>query len=79
MNIKEKHYGSDHPETAKTMGNLANVHGSLGDYKQQIILFLKVLKIKQKLYGPDHPETLSIINNLGLAYAHAYGPILGHY
>ena len=33
--IKEKHFGPDHPKTGKTLNNLGNAYGSLGDYEKK--------------------------------------------
>jgi hypothetical protein len=33
MEIKKKHYGEDHVEYARTLGNLSDLLNNLGDYE----------------------------------------------
>eukprot|EP00971_Amphidinium_carterae_P301567 5991497-Amphidinium_carterae.1 len=35
LQIKELHYGPDHPEVAKTLTNLGNAYGALGEAAHQ--------------------------------------------
>ena len=66
--LKEKQYGPDHPEVAKTLANLGNAYGLLGDAAKQRDMLERALKIKEAHYGPDHPEVAITLANLGNAY-----------
>ena len=68
LKLKEKVYGTDHPKTYETRGNLANLYLKLGDYKKAKILFKHNLEIDEKTVGKDHEKTGVSLNNLGLIY-----------
>jgi len=67
--IKERHYGPEHVEVAKTLVSLANALGALGDTRQRKALLEKALAIEEKHYGPEHVEVaktlVSLANALG--------------
>ena len=69
LRIEEKEYGPSHREVAKTLANLGNAHGALGDAVKQKELLERALRIKEKEYGPDHREVA--ITKFNLAMAHA--------
>ena len=51
LEIKEKHYGKDHPQTAITLNNRGNAWGDLGDYEKKKDLLTRALEINEKHYG----------------------------
>ena len=66
LKIDEKALGPDHPDTAQTLNNLAELYRSMGDYAKAEPLYQRALKIKEKALGPDHPDTAMALNNLAL-------------
>ena len=64
----EKALGPDHPDTATTLNNLAELYRSMGDYAKAEPLYQRALKIREKALGPDHPDTATALNNLAGLY-----------
>ncbi len=68
LKIREKVFGPEHPETAKSLNNLAAHYDETGDYAKAEPLYQRALKIREKAFGPEHPETAIILNNLANLY-----------
>ena len=67
--IEERYYGKDHPEVVRTLVNLGNVYGSLGNLSQKKVLLERALVIQEGCYGKNHPTLLATtLMNLGIAY-----------
>ena len=64
----EQHFGADHFLVAKTLNNLANAYGDLGDPRKQKDLLERALKIKEKHFGEEHFEVATTLYNLALAH-----------
>ena len=64
--IREKVYGSDHPDTEISLTNLAYLLEDQGNYKEaEPSLYRRSLAICEKVLGPDHPDTQQYhLNNL---------------
>src|SRR5439155_1361242 len=65
LTIRERAFGPDHPDVARSLNNLANVLGSTGDYAGARRLQERALAILEKALGPDHPDVAKSLNNLG--------------
>ena len=52
---------------AKTLTNLANAEGDLGNAASKKRLLERTLKIKEGFYGQDRPEVAITLFNLGVA------------
>jgi tetratricopeptide (TPR) repeat protein len=68
LDIREKVLGPDHPDTARSLNNLASLYSSQGQYKEAEPLNRRALKINEKALGPDHPDTATSLNNLAALY-----------
>lgn len=68
LKIKQKHYGHEHIDVAKTLTNIGMIVGKLGDLQEGKLLLEKSLKIHQKHYGHNHPELCATLLHLGLTY-----------
>ena len=68
LQVKELHYGKEHPEVARTLVNLGNAYGALGDAKQRKELLERALVIIERHYGKEHPQVAITLVNLGNAY-----------
>ena len=62
--------GPDHPDTVRTMGNLANSYSHLGQHQQALKLYEQVLEKQREILGPDHPHTVRTMGNLANSYSH---------
>ncbi|UPA54720.1 tetratricopeptide repeat protein [Wolbachia pipientis] len=54
LTIKEKHYGSDHFQVARTLTNLGITYGDLGNHKKKKELLERALFILEKHCDSDH-------------------------
>jgi tetratricopeptide (TPR) repeat protein len=53
--IREKALGPEHPETATSLNNLAELYRAMGAYDKALPLAQLALAIREKVSGPDHP------------------------
>ncbi|KAF8195187.1 P-loop containing nucleoside triphosphate hydrolase protein [Mycena galopus ATCC 62051] len=60
--------GDNHPDTLRTMGNLANTYSALGEHRKAKELRVTVLEKQKQLLGDNHPDTLLTIGNLANSY-----------
>jgi CHAT domain-containing protein/Flp pilus assembly protein TadD len=63
LELREKALGKEHPLSAQSLNNLAELYLLKGDYKKAE-LFHRVLALTEKVKGPDHPDTAAALNNL---------------
>lgn len=63
--IRQRKLGTDHPEVARSLANLAAVHEDLGDLAGARALDEQALSIRQRILGPEHPEVAESLTNLG--------------
>jgi tetratricopeptide (TPR) repeat protein len=66
--IREKSLGADHPDTATSLNNLAELCKLQGKYAEAEPLLKRALAILEKSLGADHPSTATSLINLGLLY-----------
>jgi eukaryotic-like serine/threonine-protein kinase len=66
--ILTKHGGPEHPDTLKSMNNLANSYEALGRHADALKLREETLALQKAKLGPDDPNTLASMNNLALSY-----------
>lgn len=60
--------GEQHPDTVRSLNNLAVLYQNLGRYKEVYPLFKEVLAIRQVVLGEQHPDTATSLYNLGELY-----------
>jgi tetratricopeptide (TPR) repeat protein/CHAT domain-containing protein len=65
----EQNLGPDHPDTANSVNNLAQLYYSQGVYAKAEPLYIRALAIRQKALGPNHPLTAASLNNLAMLYS----------
>jgi tetratricopeptide (TPR) repeat protein len=68
LDIRERVLGKDHPSTAATYNNIANVYNSQGLYGEALEEYKKALDIKERKLGKDHPDTAVTYNNIAKVY-----------
>ena len=66
--IREQALGPDHPDTATSLNNLADLYDSQGRYAEAEPLYRRALAIREQALGPDHPDTATSLNNLARLY-----------
>lgn len=55
--ISEKANGPEHPNTATSLNNLAELYRAMGQYARAEPLNIRALAISEKARGPEHPST----------------------
>ena len=68
LQICEKLYGLEHPDTASSYNNIGNVYYCKGSYDTALEYHFKVLSIREKVLGLEHPDTARSYNNIGNVY-----------
>ena len=68
LKMTEKRFGSDHPDTATSLNNLAGLYRSMGRYGEAEPLYARSLEISEAQLGPDHPDTAGSYNNMAMFY-----------
>ncbi len=68
LEIKEKAFGTDHPDVAKSLNNLARLYRTQGKYDEAEQLFKRSLAIREKVLPTDHPDIAEALNGLAELY-----------
>jgi tetratricopeptide (TPR) repeat protein len=68
MEFRKKVLGVKHPQTIRSMNNLACLYNSQGKYEAAEPLHKEALQLSKKVLGPEHPHTLRSISNLAGLY-----------
>ena len=58
--------GENHPDTLRTMGNVANAYRHQGKYSDAEVLYKQCLAKMKVVLGESHPDTVHTMNNLAL-------------
>ena len=56
--------GDDHPDTLRSMNNLASLYNRQGRYDAAEPLYLETLETQKRVLGDDHRDTTSTLYNL---------------
>ena len=65
LSIREKLQGTNHPDTATSINDLARVLQTHGNLDRAQSLFERALTIREKILGSEHPDTATTLNDLG--------------
>jgi CHAT domain-containing protein/tetratricopeptide (TPR) repeat protein len=68
VNKRRRLLGDQHPDTATSLGNLALMYESLGDYAKAEPLYRQAPEIDKRALGETHPKYATDLNNLALLY-----------
>ncbi|HLX58577.1 MAG TPA: tetratricopeptide repeat protein [Ktedonobacteraceae bacterium] len=68
LDICEHVLGSNHPNTAQSLNNLAALYRDQGKYEQAEPLYQHALDIDEQALGPNHPDVATDLNNLAELY-----------
>ncbi|KAH8828692.1 hypothetical protein DL96DRAFT_1679305 [Flagelloscypha sp. PMI_526] len=66
--LKEQILGPEHPDTLKSMNNLAISYRDLGRAAEALPLDKQVLEARKRALGLEHLDTLKSMNNLAITY-----------
>ena len=66
--LTEQGLGSDHPDTATSLNNLAGLYWAQGCYGEAEPLLQRALALHERTLGADHPATATSLNNLAGLY-----------
>ena len=66
--IREKVLGSEHPDVATSLNNLALLYQVQGNYSEAEPLYQRSLAIREKVLGSEHPSVATSLNNLAALY-----------
>ena len=66
--INEQQLGSEHPNTANSLNNLASLYRHQGRYIDAEPLYRRALAINEQQLEPEHPDTAATIDNLVFLY-----------
>ncbi|MEC4807077.1 MAG: CHAT domain-containing tetratricopeptide repeat protein [Jaaginema sp. PMC 1079.18] len=69
LTIREQILGSNHPDVATSLNNLAGLFYSMGNFSAAEPLYQRALGIYEQVLGSDHPDIATSLNNLALLYA----------
>jgi tetratricopeptide (TPR) repeat protein len=69
LTIREARLGADHPDTATSLSNLANVLYNQGDLDGARTLYQRALTILEARLGADHPDTVQSRQRLAAVVA----------
>ncbi|MCP4350126.1 MAG: tetratricopeptide repeat protein [Desulfobacterales bacterium] len=68
LTIREKIFGAEHLDVAKSLNNLAVLYNYVGNNTQAERSFKRALRIYEKALGPEHPYVATSLNNLAGYY-----------
>ena len=60
--------GQQHPDTLRSMDNLAISFGNLGQFKEAADLHAETLNLRKRVLGPEHPDTLWSMHSVADSY-----------
>jgi tetratricopeptide (TPR) repeat protein len=63
LEIRQEAYGEEHPATAQSLNNLANLLKDQGSYEEARPLYERALAIFEKVLGEEHPYTKLVRQN----------------
>jgi CHAT domain-containing protein/Tfp pilus assembly protein PilF len=69
LEIRERALGSDHPDVARSVNNLAILYDLKGDFARSELFYQRALAIREKVWGPEHPDVAASLNNLAFLYS----------
>ncbi len=64
LETKRRALGTEHPDFAISLNNLAELHRSMGNYASAELLGRQALEIRRKVLGEAHPDFAASLHNL---------------
>ena len=69
VEARERMLGKEHPNTLRSMHNLAISYSKVGQQQKALELAEKVVEAMERTLGKEHPTTLTSMHNLALRYS----------
>jgi len=69
LEIYEKVFGTEHPDTAKSYNYIGLLYNNQGNYDKALEYYMKALEIREKLFGTGYFDTATSYNNIGELHA----------
>ena len=67
LEASKRSLGEEHPDTLRSMNNLAISYSDLGRRNEAVELREQVLEASKRSLGEEHPDTLKFMNNLAIS------------
>ncbi|KAJ5348541.1 uncharacterized protein N7506_001794 [Penicillium brevicompactum] len=64
LEVREKVFGREHPDTLASVNDLASVFERQGKYEEAEAMHRRAFEAREKVLGREHPDTLASANNL---------------
>ena len=74
MEIRKKTLGTEHPDYAMSLNNIAADYSDIGNFTEAIRLGKEANEIYKRMLGTEHPDYAAVLSNL----ASYYSPISNH-
>jgi tetratricopeptide (TPR) repeat protein len=68
MQMRKRILGEEHPDTLRSVGNLASTYQNQGRWKEAEELQVQVMQMSKRVLGEKHPDTLLSVGNLASIY-----------
>ena len=68
VELSEKLFGENHPDTAGSYNNIGVVYYNKGDYDTALEYYNKALTVRQQVLGENHHSTATSYDNIGMVY-----------
>ncbi|MBE6193323.1 MAG: tetratricopeptide repeat protein [Rikenellaceae bacterium] len=68
LELSEKLYGENHPNTATSYNTIGLLYDFMGDYDTALEYYNNALAIRKQVLGENHSDTATSYNNIGLLY-----------
>ena len=68
LQLCERVFGAEHPDTVTSYSNLASVYDRQGKYHKAEELYERSLYIREKVLGTEHPDTAMSYSSLASVY-----------
>jgi tetratricopeptide (TPR) repeat protein len=68
LKVAEETFGSEHPNMAFSLSNLAILYQEQGKYVEAELLYKRALAISEKALGKDHPDVATVLENMAVLY-----------
>ena len=68
LKVAKNTFGSNHPDVATSLNNLAALYHNQGKYAEAEPMYKRSLAIYEKALGPDHLRVAASLNNLAELY-----------
>ncbi|TRZ00140.1 hypothetical protein DNTS_030921 [Danionella cerebrum] len=68
LEMRQRVLGSDHPDCAQSLNNLAALHSERKEYENAEELYERALEIRKRALAPDHPSLAYTLKHLAMLY-----------